>query len=223
MNTTSRPLPPPVALRARNVADLTVTSGYPCISVLLPTEPDQRMTPADLESLQPLVVEVDRRLREHGATSRQRLVRKLADQVLRAAAQPTDRALAIYVNLAVTRTFRLPITVEARAVVESTFATRAVVSTLHRMPPHMALVLHATCAHRYAAADGGLRPVGDFDPFRGSRRNENPGCPDTGRRPSAGAPRRGRERLPDRHPIPDRGGSGLGEPRRTDFVGPPFP
>lgn len=42
MNTTTtvRALAPPsVALRARDVADLTITSGHPCIPVLLPTEP----------------------------------------------------------------------------------------------------------------------------------------------------------------------------------------
>lgn len=42
MNTTTtvRPLAPtPVALRARDVADLTTSSGYPWVPVLLSTEP----------------------------------------------------------------------------------------------------------------------------------------------------------------------------------------
>ncbi|MFC4786408.1 baeRF3 domain-containing protein [Nocardioides sp. MAHUQ-72] len=162
--------PPRTALRARDVADLAVASGYPCISVLVPTEPAPRMTPADQDRLRSLVGDVDHQLHEQGVTSRPHLLRKLLGQVRRAAAQPTDRALAIYVSLAVSRTFRLPERVEPRAVVEPTFATRPLVSALQRMPPHVVLVLHPTCAHLYAAADGGLRPVRQHDPFRGARR-----------------------------------------------------
>ena len=51
------------------------------------------MTPADLDRLQQLVAGVDQEPREHSVTSRERLTRKVADQVRRAAAQPTDRAL----------------------------------------------------------------------------------------------------------------------------------
>ena len=156
----------PVALRARDVADLAVSTGYPCISVLLPTEPAPRMTSADLDRLQALVAEVDQQLREQGVTRRAHLLRKLHDQVGRSAAQPTDRALVIYVSLAVSRAFRLPQAVQARVVVEPTFATRALVSALHRMPPHVVLVLQPTVAHLYAAADGGLRLVGRCTPER---------------------------------------------------------
>lgn len=185
--TRSSSAPAPLTLRARDVADLAVSSGYPCISVLLPTEPAPRMMPADLDRLQALVAEVDQVLREQGVTSRARLLRKLHDQVRRSAAQPTDRALAIYVSLALSRVFRLPRAVQARVVIEPTFATRALVSALHRMPPHVVLVLHPTCAHLYAAADGGLRPVGRHDPFRGNQRVRLPtaGEPDASEEPHA--------------------------------------
>lgn len=105
---------------------------------------------------------------------------KLKGEVHRVATQPTDQALAIYVSLALTRSFRLPQPVEPRVVVEQTFATRPLVSALHRMPPHVVLALHSTCAHLYAAADGGLHPVGQVDPFRGSERIKLPGPGDPG-------------------------------------------
>jgi hypothetical protein len=155
----------PIALRARDVADLTVTSGYPCISVLLATQPAPRMTPDDREALGRLVADVDRELRERGVTGRDRLVARLHDEARRVAVEPTDRAAAIYVSLAVSRSFRLPQPVESRVVVERTFATRPLVLALHRTPPHVVLVLHPTCAHLYAAGDGGLQPVGRLDPF----------------------------------------------------------
>jgi hypothetical protein len=171
---------PPIALRARDVADLTVAAGFPCISVLLPTQSAPRMTPGDFERLHSLIAAVDRALRERGVISRARLMEKLQEEVRRVTTQPTDRALAIYVSLALTRSFRLPQPVEPRAVVEQTFATRPLVSALHRMPPHVVLVLHPTCAHLYAAADGGLHPVGQVDPFRGSGRIKLPGPGDPG-------------------------------------------
>ena len=156
------------------MADLTVATGYPCISVLMPTQPAPRLTPRDLDQLHRLVVEAGRALSAQGVVSRERLMIKLREEVRRASQLPTDRALAIYVNLAVNRTFRLPQPVEARALVERTFATRPLVSALHRMPPHIVLVLHPTCAHLYAAGDRGLRPAGQVDPFRGAGRVQVP-------------------------------------------------
>lgn len=166
----------PVTLRARDIADLAVTSGYPCISVLLPTKPGSRMTPEDRSRLGELVEDVERRLAERGVMNRSALLAKLAEQVDRAADQPTNRGLCIYVNRAVARSFRLPQPVTARGVVESTFATRPLIAALHRMPPHVVLLLHPTCAHLYAAEDGGLRPVGRHEPFGSGRAIRVPGA-----------------------------------------------
>ncbi len=62
----------PIALRARDVADLTVTAGFPCFSVVLPTRPAPRMTSGDFERLNPLIAAVDHTLREQGVISRDR-------------------------------------------------------------------------------------------------------------------------------------------------------
>lgn len=158
---------PPTALRARDVAELTVASGYPCISVLMPTRPGPRMAPTDVQQLRALAARVEQELTEHGVTNRAPLLRTLAEQVSRVAVGPTDQGLATYVNQSVARSFRLPQPVPARTVVERTFATRPLISALHRMPPHVVVVLHPTCAHLYAGGDGALRPVGQLDPFQG--------------------------------------------------------
>jgi hypothetical protein len=156
-------------VRPRDVADLTVIAAYPCISVLMPTDPAPRMTSPDAKRLHGLVEDVDQQLREHGIPAQARLMRKLASRVQQVAGQPTDRSLAIYVSLAVSRTFWLSVPVTARAVVEHTFATRPLVTSLHRTPPHVLLLLHPTCAHLYQGADGGLRLVGSRDSFQGPR------------------------------------------------------
>lgn len=155
-------------VRPRDVADLTVTASYPCISVLMPTEPAPRMTAADVERLRGLAQEVDRQLRDHGVPAHTRLTRKLAARVEQVAESATDRSVVIYVSLAVDRTFWLSVPVTARAVVEPTFATRALVTALHRTPPHVLLLLHPTCAHVYRASGGAVRLVGSRDAFRGA-------------------------------------------------------
>jgi len=91
---------------------------------------------------------------------------RVAELVHRVENQPTDRAVALYVSQAVNRTFRLPVPVPTLALVERTFATRALLTALHRMPPHVLLVLHPTCAHLYQGADGAIVSVGQRDPLR---------------------------------------------------------
>lgn len=168
MSTTTR-TPRSTALRASDIADLTTASGFPCISVLMATEPAARMADADRDRLRHLVHRVREELDSRDVTSPDRLLRLLEMEAHDAATSATDRGLAIYVSLALARTFRLPQAVDDAVVVERTFATRALVAALHRMPPHALLVVHPTCSHLYAAADGQLRPVGSVDPFPGGR------------------------------------------------------
>jgi hypothetical protein len=123
------------------------------------------MAATDRARLRGLVDDAGRQLL--GRAGRARLLRRLGDLVTRAVEQPTDRGLAIYVNQEIARTFRLPLPVTARSVVEPTFATRALFTVMHRMPPYVLLVLHSTCAHLYQGGDGTLRSVGDRDVFRG--------------------------------------------------------
>lgn len=153
-------------VRSRDVADLTHSSGYPSISVLLPTEPAPRMTDADAERLDELVREVRRRLTADSVPGTERLMTRLGEQVARVRRQPTDRGLALYVNLAVGRAFRLGRPVLPRAVVEQTFATRDLVQELQRTPPYLLVVLDGTGARMYQSTGGAVRAVGARDLFR---------------------------------------------------------
>lgn len=152
-------------VRSRDVVELTSAAGFPSISVLLPTSPGVRMSGSDVERLEELAREVSRQLREQGVPSAGRLMERLAEQAARVVVQPTDRGLAIYVNLALARTFRLPVPVHARAVVEQTFATRDLVHVLHRTPPHVVLSIGWGCAHLYQVHGETFRSVGHRDLF----------------------------------------------------------
>ncbi len=162
--------------RPQDVVDLIVTSGYPCISVLMRTEPGDRMAPDDVTRLRGLIDTVESKLRDQGVTGTDRLVSKLNALAARTAADPADRGLALFVNLAVARAFQLPLPVPAQAIVEGTFATRALVTTLHRLPQHVVLVLDDDRALLYQSLDGRLRKVGSRRPA--PRRGTDPGTPD---------------------------------------------
>lgn len=126
------------------------------------------MAPGNVARMRQLADDVDMLLRAQHDPGRIMMTRRLDVLTTRAAAQPAGRGLAIYVTRDTERVFRLPLPVTSRSVVEPTFATRALFTVLHRMPPYVLLAVHPTCAHLYQGGDGTLRPVGDRDVFRGS-------------------------------------------------------
>lgn len=158
-------------VRSQDVVDLIVTAGYPCISVLLPTTPARSMTPENVAHLHELIARVESTLREQAVVGADRLMLRLNELASELITQPTDRAVTLYVNMAISRAFHLPVSVKPQSVVEGTFATRALVTALHRMPPHVLLIINESCAHLYQSHGGRLRQVGYRDAV--SRRDDN--------------------------------------------------
>ncbi|OFE17129.1 hypothetical protein BA895_16780 [Humibacillus sp. DSM 29435] len=155
---TAAPTAHPPLMRWHEVAELTALRGYPCISVLLPTAPAERMTEEDAAILAGLVGQVGERLGEaDGLLGAKHLMAELRAITTGLSQEPTTAALAVYVNLAYSRVLHLPAPVEPRAVVEATFATRDLVRALHRSPPHLIVTLRPDCAHIFDAQGGSLR------------------------------------------------------------------
>jgi hypothetical protein len=147
------------ALRWSDVAELTATNGFPCVSVVVPTTPAPTMTAADRAALDTLVDEAERRLHDAGLLSAERLAASLQEMATSAACGPTGQGLALYASVAVQRSFILPQPARARVVVESTFATRELVAALHRTPPHLLVTLQPGCAHVYRVQGVTATPV----------------------------------------------------------------
>lgn len=143
--------PQPRALRWSDVAQLTISTGFPCVTITLPTKPAARMTPSDQEELNVLVQQAEQILRATGLTNVGPVISALRGLAASATTGRTGHALALYASRAVQRSFRLPQTSTRRVVVESTFATRELVAALHRTPPHLLLTLYPSCAHVYEA------------------------------------------------------------------------
>lgn len=146
-------------LRWRTIADLTVAPGYPCISVLVPTTPAPRMLDADRHLMTALVGEVESELDSHEFPARGKLMAELQDLAYQVADEPAESGQALYVSLAIRRSFVLPVSVTPRAVVEPTFATRDLMRALHATPPHLILTLHAESAHLFHAQGMSMTPL----------------------------------------------------------------
>jgi len=131
------PLPTPP-----DVVELQEVREYPAVSVLLSTDPAERMTATDAARLDALVAEARVRLEGelgHGPAGalRDRLRLLAAD----AAGRPTRSAVALFASPTCSSSWALPVPVQDRAVVDPTFATRDLVRSLHRTPRHVVLVL----------------------------------------------------------------------------------
>lgn len=148
------------ALRWSDVAELASASGFPCVTLVLPTTPSpHHMSARDRAELASLVDQAERMLRDTGLLSREHLVAALREMAARASGQGTGRGLVLCASTAVQRCFTLPQTVQRRVVLESTFATRELIAALHRTPPHLLVTLHPGCGHVYRVQGSSATPV----------------------------------------------------------------
>jgi len=150
---------PSGALRWRDIAELTSSSGYPCVSVLLATTPAARLLPADALALTGLIERAEQALQAIGGTRAAPLhdrLRLLAREVAR---RPVGRALGLFVSRDVQRSIILPVSVASRVLVEPSFATRELLRALHRTPPHLLLTLYPGHAGFFHAQGANLSPA----------------------------------------------------------------
>lgn len=152
-------------LRVRDVAALIDARGWPSISILMDTSPADRMTREDRDRLWVLVEQAEQELRGHALLRAEPLVRRLHVLSEEASRGATGRGMAVFVNQALAKLVRLPVEVRARAVIETSFATRDLLHTLHRTPPHLVLLLHTGCAHLYRGYADTLVPWRDGFPL----------------------------------------------------------
>lgn len=155
MTTDVRPHP----LDVGTVLMLQSTRGYPCISLLLPTVPGQRMSMDDRAVLEGLAAQASARVRQEAPARGLAALERLDHAVTEIGARPVGLAVALFVNPDVAEVVDLPLAVEPRCVIDPTFATRDLVRALHRTPRHVLLVLAADEARLFDGALGQLSPA----------------------------------------------------------------
>lgn len=149
----------PRPLDAPAVMSLQSTRSYPCISLLLPTTAGQRLDDRDRATLERLAAEARMRVREEAPPAGEQALRRLDDAVTSIVDRPVGEAVALFVNADVAEVVDLPIAVEARCVVDPSFATRDLVRALHRTPRHVLLLLAADEARLFDGSLGQLTPA----------------------------------------------------------------
>lgn len=115
------------------LADLQQRRAYPSVTILLPTTPGPTLTAEDRQRALRLVEHAGNRLT--GDTSdevREAVVRSLTDLIEAQVGQRATVALAVCASPEFATTVSLGRTVEARVVVDDTFATRDLVADLNR-------------------------------------------------------------------------------------------
>lgn len=148
-----------VPLDAATVLQLQSVRGYPCISLLLTTTPGARMHPMDRATLESLVSQARRRVREEAPPRGEETLAALDAAVAEVARRPVHAAVGIFVNPDVAQVVDLPQNVATRCVVDPTFATRDLVRSLHRTPRHVVLMLGEETAQLLDSPLGALTPV----------------------------------------------------------------
>lgn len=162
------------------VTSLQSVQGYPCVSLLLTTQPNRRMEPADVGRLERLRLSAVARLDAEGLLEREAATLAALDTLVHEASESaTDSAIALFAGQGIAQAVRLPVEVEDRAVVDPTFATRDLVRALHRTPRHVVLVLSGRRAALLDGAAGRLAPaIGSRFPLELGAKDGSPRTPD---------------------------------------------
>ncbi len=151
------PLPGPTV---DEVLLLQVSRSYPSVSLLLCTTSASRMTSADAATLRSLAAEAVTRLQRLPEKTVSAAVESaLARVVGEAAESPTAAAVAVFASVDSAQFMTLPVSVQDRAVVDNTFATRDLVRALHRTPRHVVLVFNSGQARLFDGGAGVLQPA----------------------------------------------------------------
>lgn len=144
-------------------------SGYPMVSVLLPTTPGARLTSEDQVNLTALVERAHRRLAGElpGAQVDELIgpLRRLAAQVIEWSAGP---GLVLFAGAGVVEAYRIALSPAPRVVIDPSFATRDLARVVAENPPYRLLTLASgsaalylgTGAQLHECATGGF-PIGE--------------------------------------------------------------
>jgi hypothetical protein len=150
-----RPAPP----TAQQVVLLQSVRSYPCLTLLLTTEPGPTMAPADARRLEGLLASAAQRLRAEGCDPDGAVLATAKRLVAEAVASPTSTGLAVFASSGTALVVPLPVDVRERVVVDPTFATRDLVRALHRTPRHLVLALSSRDARLFEGSGDDLRPA----------------------------------------------------------------
>lgn len=176
--TVTRPAPQSAATRTvaltvptpTDVIDLQRIRAYPCVSVLLRTETAARMSTTDTVRLHVLITEAGCRLEnEFGRREAAGLIAVLRALAADAVGRATGAGLALFARPGEASSWRLPVAVQDRAVIDPSYATRDLVRGLQVCPQLPVLVLTEHDARLFIRREDTLVPAVGAFPVIGRR------------------------------------------------------
>ncbi len=153
---------PAGTLRWKDIAQLTSSAGYPCVTLLLSTTPGPRMNATDVLALNGLLEQAERALATIADGGGRELLGRLRALADRATGHPVGPGLGLFVNRELQRSIVLPVEVTSRVLIEPSFATRDLLRALYRTPPYLLLTLYPGMAGFFHAQGVTLTPVGQL-------------------------------------------------------------
>lgn len=129
-------------MNQQDVRLLQQVTGYPCVTITLPTHrtvPENRQDPLRLKNL--IKEAADRLLNEFTKRDMEALFKRLENLTNAIDFQKSLDGLALFVNQDFGRAFRLPFTIKERVVVDESFSTRDLVHALNHSTRYWVLVL----------------------------------------------------------------------------------
>lgn len=147
---------------ADDLRSLQSASGYPLLSIFLPTAPDLLMGAEEHARALALITTTEERLvPEIGGADARRLTDSLRSLVSALVGQRTSRGLALFIGPDRCAAYRMPESVEERIVVDPTFATRDIARAVNLHPPYRIVLLGNGRARMFIGAGNSLREVND--------------------------------------------------------------
>lgn len=167
------PAPSPHLARPSHAdLDLLLAHTGLCVSMLVNTDPGDRLADHDAARLQAHARDVVRRLEMEPDSDRAKVVTLQLRAALETASRgPADRALAVFVTETFSAIHHLSVEVEERVVIDPTFATRDIVRAVQANPVFLLLNLDHRSARLYRYNQKYLAPVlsPDFPAIREGR------------------------------------------------------
>lgn len=147
-------------LGADDLRPLQHATGYPCISIFLPTSPDLLLAAEDQGRAQSLVETAYGRLAlEMSEESAAAHVEAFEALIACIAGQRSGEGLAFFAGPDGRAAFRLTSPVDERVVVDPTFATRDLARMLFLHPPYRVLVIGNATARLYVGSANRVREI----------------------------------------------------------------
>jgi hypothetical protein len=139
---------------------LQAATGYPCISIFLPTTPDLVFGEAERARAEALVQKAMGRLElEMSPEEAASHVAPFDALIACVAGQRSGEALGFFVGPEGRAVYRVAMPIDERVVIDPTFATRDLARTLYLHPPYRVLVLGNATARLYVGSGLRLREV----------------------------------------------------------------